>query len=131
METHIRISGVLLAALALLHIIFPRRFQWKGELSSLSIMNRQMMYVHSFFIALTVFLMGILCLTSAQELVDTVLGRRVLIGLAIFWAIRFLIQIFGYSSKLWRGKKFETSVHIFFVILWSYLTTVFFLSGLD
>ncbi len=91
-------------------------------------MNRQMMYVHSFFIAFVVFLMGILCLTSSGELASTVLGKRISLGLGIFWAARLFVQFFGYSSKIWIGKKFETIVHILFSLLWIYLSIVFILT---
>ncbi len=127
MELHLKIIGILLIALALVHIIFPRYFNWKNELSSLSIINRQLVYVHSFFIALMVFLVGLLCLVSAHDLINTTLGKQISLGLGIFWIARLLIQIFGYSSKLWRGKRFETIVHIVFSMLWTYLSVVFIL----
>jgi hypothetical protein len=125
MELHLKITGIILILLAFIHIGFPRYFKWKQELSSLSIMNRQMMYVHSLFIALVVLLMGILCLTSANELVETMLGKRICLGLGMFWIIRFFIQFFGYSSKVWKGKVFETTVHVLFSIFWAYLSILF------
>ena len=131
MELHLKIVGILLIAIALIHVYFPKYFNWKKELSSLSIVNRQLMYVHSFFIALVVFLIGFLCLTSSSELLTTTLGKRISLGLGIFWLIRLLIQFFGYSSKTWRGKSFETSVHILFSILWIYVSTVFILTYLE
>lgn len=127
MELHLKVTGCLLIVLALIHIIFPARFNWKKELLSLSLINRQVMYVHTFFIALTVLLMGILCLTSSQELTATVFGKRITLGLAVFWTIRLLIQFFGYSSTLWKGKTFETTVHIVFSALWIYFSVVFFI----
>ncbi|MEO6135515.1 MAG: hypothetical protein ABIP35_10205 [Ginsengibacter sp.] len=127
MELHLKIIGVLLMALALVHAIFPKYFNWKTELIPLSIINRQLVYVHSFFIALIVLLMGLLCLTSSYDLVHTLLGKQVSLGIGIFWMARLFIQLFGYSSKLWRGKRFETSIHIVFTIFWTYLTVVFML----
>ena len=127
MELHLKIIGILLIALALIHIIFPKYFKWKTELRSLSLINRQMVYVHSFFIALVVFLMGLLCLISANEIVNTTLGKRISLGLGIFWLARLFIQLFGYSSKLWKGKSLETSIHIVFSFFWAYLTLVFIL----
>jgi len=126
METHLKITGILLIVLALIHIIFPNYFNWKQELASLNLINKQMMVIHTFFIALTVFLMGVLCITSAIEIIETSLGRKLALGLGIFWGIRLLFQFFGYSTKLWKGKSFETIVHIIFSGLWIYLTTVFF-----
>ena len=127
MEIHFKIIGIVLMALAFLHAIFPKFFNWEKELAALSLINRQMMVVHTFFIALIVFLMGLLCLSSAHELMETNLGKKIVLGLGIFWSIRLFVQFFGYSADLWKGKTFETTVHILFTLLWSYLS-VFFLS---
>jgi hypothetical protein len=125
MELHIKIIGILLILLSLVHSVFPKQFNWKQELSSLSIINRQLMYVHTFFIALVLFLIGLLCLTSASELVNTGLGKKFSLGLALFWIVRLYFQFFGYSSKVWKGKLFETIVHILFAVFWTYLSVVF------
>jgi hypothetical protein len=129
-QLQIEIIGWLLMLLALIHIIFPRYFKWKTELSSLSLINREMMKVHTFFIALTVFGMGLLCISSAEELLTTPLGKKLLWGLAVFWSIRMLMQFFVYSSKLWKGKTFETAVHILFSCFWVYMSVVFWMAYL-
>jgi hypothetical protein len=125
MEIHFKIIGCLLVGLAIAHLIFPKYFNWTDDLKSLSLVNRQMMYVHTFFIGLVVFLMGLLCLTSSEDLISTELGKTITLGLGIFWGSRLLIQFFGYSSKLWKGKAFETTVHILFSLVWAYLSFVF------
>ena len=125
MELHLKIIGFILIILAFVHGVFPRHFNWQKELCSLSLVNKQMMYVHTLFIALVVFLMGVLCLTSSTKLIETILGKRICFGLGIFWTIRLIIQFFGYSSELWKGKTFETSVHILFICLWTYLSFIF------
>jgi hypothetical protein len=128
MGIHFKIIGVLLITLSFVHVIFPRYFNWSKELASLSLVNRQMMYIHTFFIALVVFLIGLLCLTSWYDLISTSLGKRVSFGLGIFWAIRLFMQFFVYSSALWKGKLMETIVHIVFSIFWLYLSLIFFTS---
>ncbi|HEV7700170.1 MAG TPA: hypothetical protein VGO43_08070 [Pyrinomonadaceae bacterium] len=125
MELNLKFAGLLLIGLALIHAFFPRRFGWKAELCDITLLSRQMMYVHTFFIALTIFLMGVLCLTSSADLAATPLGKRVAIGLAIFWLARLVIQFVGYSSELWRGKRFETAMHIVFSVMWIYLSGLF------
>lgn len=125
MELHYKIIGIILIALAFVHVIFPKYFKWKEELKSLSLINQQLMKVHTFFIALVVFLIGLLCLTSSYELINTELGKKVSLGFGIFWSFRLIIQFFGYSSKLWKGKKMETIVHIIFSLLWMYLSYIF------
>jgi hypothetical protein len=127
MDIQLKIIGTFLILLAMLHLIFPRYFKWKQELSSLNLINRQIMYVHTFFIAFVVFLMGLLCVTSSADLLNTPLGKRMSLTLGLFWLVRLFIQFFGYSAKLWKGKFFETGIHIAFSIFWIYLSTVFIL----
>lgn len=129
MEIHLKIVGVLLIFLALIHIAFPKYFAWKKGLAGLSLINKQMMLAHTFFVALSVFMMGLLCLFCSTELIETNFGRKILFGLGIFWAIRLFFQFFFYSKDLWKGKKFETSMHYLFTIFWIYFTAVFFFSA--
>ncbi len=128
MHIHLKIIGFVLMALAMVHVIFPRYFHWKEELKDLSLINRQMMKVHTFFIALTVFLMGLFCVIHTDEIIGTHLGKIISLGFGIFWFFRLVIQFFGYSAELWKGKTFETIVHVIFAFLWAYLSVVFFLN---
>nr|WP_117172767.1 hypothetical protein [Mariniflexile sp. TRM1-10] len=125
MYIHLKIIGTLLIILALIHVFFSRYFKWKTSLKTLSLINRQMMTTHTFFIAFTVFLMGVLCLTSAKDIVETNLGKSISLGLGIFWSIRLFFQFFVYSKQLWKGKKFETFIHILFSIFWAYFSIIF------
>ena len=127
MHIHLQITGSLMMILALLHASFPKYFKWKQELNSLSTINREMMYVHTLFIAITVFLMGYLCMTSATELLNTTLGKRISLAIGFFWMLRLYVQFFGYSSNLWKGKAMETAIHILFSIIWTYFTVIFIL----
>ena len=127
MELHLRIVGGILILLAFIHVVFPGRFDWKSELSSLSLLNRQIMYVHTFFIALMVLLMGVFCIVSSADIINTRLGHQIALGLFLFWAIRLLFQFFVYSPDLWRGKSFETTIHVIFSFLWTYFSVVFFM----
>ncbi len=125
MEIQLKITGVVLIILALVHVLFPRYFNWKEEFQKVSLVNTQMMYVHTFFIGFTVLLMGVLCVSATEELIHTAFGRKIALGFSVFWGIRLGIQFFGYSVVLWKGKTFETIVHIVFVVLWLYLTLLF------
>lgn len=128
MEIHFKIIGIVLIVLAFIHAIFPKFFNWDKELASLSLINRQMMVVHTFFVAFIVFLMGLLCLSSSHELIETNLGKKIVLGFGVFWSVRLFVQFFGYSAALWKGKTFETAVHILFALLWTYLSLIFLLT---
>ncbi|MFC6269658.1 hypothetical protein [Frigoriflavimonas asaccharolytica] len=126
MEIHLKIIGVLLILLSLVHFDLPKRFDWKNNLAGLNLFNRQMFKVHVVFIMMMEILLGILFFTSSVELVNTNLGKKICLGLGFFWGLRAVFQFFVYSPKLWRGKTFETIIHILFSILWFYLTIIFF-----
>ncbi len=125
METHLQIAGSVMLLLALIHIGFPAYFKWRTEFRMVSLINRQMMYIHTLFIAFALLLMGLLCIVEAGLLLQTPLGKTVCFGMGMFWLLRLLVQFWGYSSLLWRGKKFETLIHILFSLLWTYFTGVF------
>ena len=129
MEIYIKIAGVILIILGIIHIAFPRRFNWKDDLQALSLINRQMMMVHTFFIALTVLMMGILSLVYSAELLTNPFGRVISLGLAVFWFIRLVFQFFVYSKELWKGKRFETIMQIIFAFICTYLTTAYFIAS--
>jgi hypothetical protein len=130
MNTALQVTGIVLMLLGLAHAAFPRHFRWREETVALSLLTRQILYVHTAFIGLTVFLIGLLSATCARELAGTPLGRRISVGLAVFWGIRLVVQFFGYSTDLWRGKPFETAMHILFSLFWVWLTMLFLLVAL-
>jgi hypothetical protein len=121
----------MLIALALMHIIIPKYLNWEADLKSVSLITKQIVYVHTFFIALVVLLIGLLCISYSRELIHDPFGRVICLGLFGFWFTRLFFQFFVYSPKVWRGKKFETAMHFLFSIGWIYLTAVFLLSYLQ
>lgn len=125
MSIHLQIIGYILILLALIHVGFPKYFNWKTELKTLNLIHKQIYVVHTFFIGFVVLLMGVLCITSSEELISTNLGKTLSLGLGIFWGVRLLFQLLIYSPKLWIGKTFETIMHVLFTLLWIYLTTIF------
>ena len=125
-ELHLRIVGVLLLVLVAINFYVPRRFNWKRELASLSLVNRQIFQVHAAFICVILTMFAALTLFYARHLLEpTPLARAVLGALAAFWFLRLLTQWFVYDRRIWRGKPFETTMHLVFTGLWLYFTGTF------
>lgn len=125
-EFHLRVVGTLLLLLAALNLTLPRRFHWREELARLSLLNRQIFIVHSLFIGLIVVMMGMLSLVFTRALLTpTPLSAVVLIGLAIFWTARLIVQWFVYDRALWRGNRMHTVVHYVFTAMWLYFAWTF------
>lgn len=125
-ELHLRIAGVLQILLALAHFDFPRRFGWREELAGVSLLARQVFYVHMFFVCVALALFGTLSLLAPDALLErTRLSRLVLGGILLFWLLRLFCQWFVYDARLWRGNAFRTAMHGVFTLLWIYLTAVY------
>lgn len=121
----LRLTGLGLIFLALMHVGFPRYFKWKEELRPLMQVNREMFIVHTVFIAVVLVLMGLPMLVAPQVLLErSGLGAWAGAGFCFFWLLRLIIQWFGYSWSLWRGKRFETIIHFLFTGLWFWLALV-------
>ena len=126
-ELHLRVVGVLLLLLTAVNVFdVPRRFDWKRELTGLSLINRQIFQVHAAFICvMLVMFAGLVLLLPRELLAPTPLARAILAGLGTFWFIRLLTQWFVYDRSLWRGRRFETGVHILFTCVWTYFAATF------
>ena len=126
LHLHIQIVGALQIALALAHTAFTRRFNWKEETARLSLLNRQIFYVHTVFICVVLTLFGLLSLFCTDELLmRSRLAKFVLAGITSFWVLRWLFQFFVYDSRLWKGNRFNTNVHIIFSAVWTYFGCVY------
>lgn len=126
LEMHLRVAGCLLLLLASLHPFLPKELGWSTDLAKLTLLNRQIFLVHVAFIVLTLVLFGLLALCFAAELAaPSPLARAVLGGLALFWGLRLLTQLFVYDRTLWRGHRRNTAIQVAAVLLWLYFTAVF------
>lgn len=112
--------------LALAHVHFVKRFRWREELQGVSLLTRQVFNVHCFFISLVLLLCGALSIFCTGALLEHgPLAKAMLTGLVIFWTARLFIQFFVYDSKLWRGNRLNTLMHVLFSVMWSYYTFVY------
>jgi hypothetical protein len=126
LHTHLQIVGVLLLTLGSGHFFFGRYFGWNEELASLSLLTRQVFFVHSFFIALILALLGICSVFYADTLLTpNALSPVLLAGIVVFWVSRLLVQLFVYDSRIWRGRRFYTAMHIVFSLMWTYFVATY------
>lgn len=126
-ELHLRIVGVLMLLLIVMNVVdVPRRFRWKEQMASLSLLNRQVFQVHAAFICIVLGLFAALVLLLPRELMQpTALARAVLGGIGLFWFLRLLTQWFIYDWSTWRGNRFYTVMHFAFTGLWIYFVATF------
>jgi hypothetical protein len=122
----LRIAGAGLVSLAFLHIPIGRRLRWREDAARLTPANRQIFHVHTFFICLVVFLMGLPCLLAPRVFLEpTLAGAWVSASCSVFWAARLYCQFFVYRADLWRGRRMETFLHWGFSLVWLALAALF------
>jgi len=122
----LRIAGLVILALAAAYPIYPRYFRWREELQAVSLLTRQIFFVHCGFIVLLLVLQGILLVAAPDALLDaSTAALALLVGMTAFWVYRLVAQLFIYDRKLWVGHRLNTVVHVVFTAIWCYLSGVF------
>jgi hypothetical protein len=121
---NLTVAGVLLIGLGVLHIALPAVLGWHRELAGVSPINREVSYVHCYFIGLACVLWGLLPLTAGRLLVQPgPVTRLVLIGAVTFWASRLVIQLAVFNRHA-RQSAAWLALSTAGTILWLYLTAV-------
>ena len=121
---NLTIAGVLLLGMGILHVALPGVLQWNRELAGASPLNREVSYVHCFFIGLACLLWGLLPLTAGRSLLQpSPVARLVLIGAVVFWASRLAIQLLVFNRHA-RESPSWCALSIVGTGLWLYLTAV-------
>ena len=125
-EIHLRVVGGLLLAIAALSVYVPRHFGWGAEIQRLTLLARQVFVIHAAFVSLVLVLLGLLLTLHAPALLAPgALPRATLVGLLVMWSARMLAQWFFYDARLWRGKPFETFMHVLFSAIYVYFVVTF------
>ncbi len=127
----LRIAGLGLLLLSILHIPIGRHLQWREDAARLSPVNAAIFHVHALFICVVLVIMGLPCLADPGIFLEpTRAGAWLSWSFAGFWTIRLYCQWFVYAGELWRGKRFETAIHWAFTGVWTGLAALFTACGL-
>lgn len=86
------IAGVYSFGFAVFHMLFWKAFGWKEDLQQLRFANRAIIQILNTRIIYYLLFTACLCFFFTDELLNTRLGRVLLIGTALFWAGRTVEQ---------------------------------------
>ncbi|MEU6840522.1 hypothetical protein ABZ930_01445 [Streptomyces sp. NPDC046716] len=121
-----RLVGLALILMGLVHAVLPRVLGWPGDLRASSLLTRQVSYAHLFFIGLTCALLGALPLAFAPDLLTGApLPTFLLCAQTLFWGLRWIMEFAYFSPRLWRGHRLRTAGHAALAVLWTWVTGVF------
>ena len=97
--TTIMIGGVYNLGFAIFHLMFWRIFRWKKDLSRLTFINRSVMQILNLCLTFVFLLMAYISFFNTSELIQTNLGKTLLVGFSLFWFLRMIEQIIFFGIR--------------------------------
>src|SRR5437773_2671900 len=119
-------TGLLLAAagqlcIAILNFALIRIMGWKDDLARVSLLVREVLQIHAWFISITLLIFTALTFRFYGEIAagNEPVYRWLACSIGSFWAIRAVLQVTYYSSSHWRGIASRTAMHVILLVVYS------------
>lgn len=103
-------------AFAIFHIFFWKIFDWKEDLKQNSVANRAIIQILNIRLIYIFILMGLSYLFFSEQLMNSALGKFILVGFFGFWLGRTIEQFIFLRVKS-RFVQILTTVFIFGTVL--------------
>ena len=124
---YIWIAGGVQLAIAAANFVLPRKLRYEENLTRVDPIIRQIFVVHSAFIVFVLVAFATLCFLFAPEFRASPLGRFLSGWLALFWALRLVVQWVYYDAEV---RHRNLLAHWLFSLAIVYLVVVFTLPAL-
>ena len=127
MQTLLITAAAAQLALAGLNLFIVRLLKWRADLERMPLLMREVFWVHTWFISVTLTIFAVMTLRFIFEIVDgsNVACTSLAAAIGIFWGIRTVIQLSYYSPTHWRGRPGKTVIHIGLCVLYSGMSAVY------
>jgi hypothetical protein len=90
------LAGLFDLAFAVFHMTFWRLFAWPVRLRLLDPVNRPLLPIMNIALILLLGTLGFALFSEPDAVLSTAFGRRILIGVSIFWLVRAVVQVSYY-----------------------------------
>jgi len=131
LEGLIRTAGIGQLVLAGASLAIPRVLGWKEELARLRPLTRQVFWIYASYILGTNVAFGLLSTVAPGALLDgSALARSVAGFIALYWAVRFALQLFVIDrSDVPRSAPYRLG-DLALTLLFAFLATVYALAAI-
>jgi hypothetical protein len=120
------IAGLGHFALLLASFSVPTVLRWDEELTRVSPLTRQLVWVHGAFIVLTIIAFGAITVVAAGDLLaGSTLAVAVNVCIGVFWLGRLLVQLFYFDAGPWLTTTFLKVGYRLLTVLFVYFTAVY------
>ena len=106
MKTLIIIGGFVWLGFFVFHLFFWKLFDWKQDLRSLTPLNKSVMQVLNLSLMVVFLVFSYISIFHADEILNTSLGKAILVGIALFGFLRAIQQIVFFDLGVPRSKVF-------------------------
>jgi hypothetical protein len=101
------VAGFIQIAMVLANFYLPRKLDYRGNISRMSPLVRQVFITHAFYIGGVVLLLAVLTLAFPGDLASGHgLGRFLSATMCVFWFCRIPLQLFYYDAIVRRANRF-------------------------
>jgi len=113
-------AGAGQIGIAVINLFLVRLMRWEEDLARMSLLVREVFWIHGWFISAMLTLFGILTLRFAAEMSagENPVLQWLAGAIGIFWALRAVLQVTHYSPSHWRGQPGRTLIHILILIIY-------------
>lgn len=123
LTSFIQFAGVVHLAVLAANFTLPRRLHVRENAARLSPILRQVFYVHWLYILLVLLIFAALCLLFPADLAGaSPLGTFLSACMAVFWALRIVLQLAVYDAATRRANRFLDALYL---LALCYFTAVF------
>ena len=91
-DSILMLCGLHSFGFAAFHLAFWSLFRWPKTLASTTLANRAILQIANIQLVWVLLCIGGLCLRFPDALIETALGRAVMLGMSGFWIVRLILQ---------------------------------------
>jgi hypothetical protein len=113
--------GILTAGLAMTQVL-----NWKIELKKIDNLSQHIIWTHGAYVWFTILAIALVSVYFPSELIhDKALGRAITSFVALFWGVRFFIQIFYFNAGSYLTKPALKLGYHSLTVCFAYFTFVY------
>lgn len=96
------LCGIYAAGFVIFHLFFWKILNWKTELQKLGKINRAVMQIMNIQLIVYFTTIAIMCFYFKHELLESNIGKFMLIATSLFCFVRFVQQFIFLRIKIWQ-----------------------------
>lgn len=126
MKTLLQLAGLLQYSILIASALVPRLLDWRNNLAGLNPFLRKLFWVYGIFIVLVIIGFATITLRHVDAMtVGEPLARSLCAFIAIFWALRLVVQIAVFDARPFLTTWFYKLGYHGLTLIFAFLLTIY------